>query len=53
MIKMGRIKIIKPIAQTIRAVAVFIPPLSPLQPSQICSKDKKLIALSVREMLLK
>jgi len=44
---MGRIKTIKPIAQTIRAVVIFITPLSPLEPSQIYSKGRKLIALNV------
>jgi hypothetical protein len=50
---MGRIKIIKPITPTMRAVVIFIPPHSPIKLSPICAKWQDLVALNVGETLMK
>jgi len=48
---MGRIKIIRKMKPTIRAVVILIPPLSPFEPSHICSNSKELKAINVLERL--
>ncbi len=48
---MGRIKIINPIATTIKKDVIFIHPFSPHESSHICSKGKEPTILNVIEQL--